>query len=174
MNQRESLIQHIIEGKKLAILTEESGIARSQFAKWYETGGKTLETIRRANQLFANRKNKEDFFIFEKLGRRHFFEWYDSQPKTCYYCGIDEEKLQKLFDYDTGILNTKRGRGRNLELERRDAENNAYTPENCVLACYLCNNHKSDLISESEHNKYFAKQIRAFQEDKYQEMNAGC
>ncbi len=173
MNQREFLIQHIIEGKKLAILIAESGITHTQFTTWYKTGINTREAINRANQLFANRKNKEAFSIFEKLGRRTFFEWYESQQKKCYYCGIEEEKLQKLFDYNTGILFTKRGRGRNLELERKDAKNNAYTPENCVLACYLCNNHKSDLITEAEHIKYFAKQIRAFQEDKYQEMTAG-
>jgi len=173
MNQREFLIQHIIEGKKLAILTEESGIARSQFAKWYETGGKTLDSIRRANKLFASRTNNNQFDEFKNLGRRRFFEWYESQPKECYYCGIEEYKLEQLFDYDTGILQTKRGRGRSLELERKDAKNNTYTIENCVLACYLCNNHKSDLISDSEHKKYFVKQFRAFQEDKYQEMNAG-
>lgn len=170
MDQREFLIQHIIEAKKLATIIAESGIAHKQFTLWYATGGKTLNSIRHANQLFASRKGKDDFSVFEKLGRRHFFEWYDSQPKACYYCGIEEEKLQKLFDFDTGILKTKRGRGRNLELERKDVQNNAYTPENSVLACYLCNNHKSDLITESEHKKYFSKQIRAFLEDKYQAM----
>ncbi|AKD04307.1 hypothetical protein PKOR_15935 [Pontibacter korlensis] len=68
------------------------------------------------------------------------------------------------------MLSTKRGRGKSLELERKDAASNLYTAENCVLACYFCNNHKSDIISEEDHCQYFAPQIRVYLEAKYREL----
>lgn len=37
-------------------------------------------------------------------------------------------------------------RGKRLEVDRMDSRK-SYTPENCVLACYPCNNAKSDVFS---------------------------
>jgi len=57
-------------------------------------------------------------------------------------------------------------RGNHLELERRDAKNNYYSPENCVLACYFCNNDKSDIFDENEYLEYL-KDRRVFFENQY-------
>ena len=170
MDKKEFLIQHLTEGKSYQIISDESDVSRSLLTKWWNEGLKIREEIKRANQLFNARKGKTDFEKFEKLGKRWFYEWYVKQPKKCYYCGIEEEKLQKIFDVENGILHTKRNRGRVLELERKNAKNNEYSPENCVMACYLCNNHKSDLISEKDHLGYFAKNIYNYLEDKYKEL----
>ncbi|WP_165864990.1 agmatine deiminase family protein [Rufibacter latericius] len=67
--------------------------------------------------------------------------------------------------FTSGRLSSKRKRGRSLELERIDSKTNLYTEENCALACYLCNNHKSDVITKDEHKAYFAKPIRRYVED---------
>lgn len=170
MDQREFLIQHLIEGRSYPTIEKETGVSRIQLQQWWMNGTELRQMIQRSNQLFDSRVKNENFRAFKELGKRRFFEWYESQPKTCYYCGISQEKLAKVFSYSDGILFTKRGRGRVLELERIDAEENDYSPENCTLACYVCNNHKSDLISAKDHRSYFASQIRAFLEDKYAEL----
>lgn len=75
-----------------------------------------------------------------------FYKWYLKQPKICCYCGITEDLLIEYFENNN---NSKRfQRGKSLEVERilTDKKNNHYSEKNCRLACYLCNNAKSDLI----------------------------
>ena len=171
MDKREFLIQHLTEGKGYQQISDEFNIPRPQISQWWEDGLDIREEIKRANQLFNNRVGKEEFIEFERLGKRKFYEWFEKQPKKCAYCGIEEFKLQELFNSENGILKTKRGRGKVLELERRDSGSNQYSPDNCVLACYVCNNHKSDLISETEHLSYFAPSIKKYLDSKYSELN---
>lgn len=75
-----------------------------------------------------------------------FYNWYKNQPKFCCYCGIPESLLQEYFSIPDL---SKRKRGKKLEIERilADKDNNSYSIENCSLACYVCNNAKSDLIN---------------------------
>jgi len=40
-------------------------------------------------------------------------------------------------------------RGQNLEVDRIESKE-LYSPDNCVLACYPCNNAKSDVFSYQE------------------------
>lgn len=171
MDKREFLVQHLTEGKAYQEISEEYRIPREQLSKWWDDGIEIRSEIKRANQLFNARVGKPEFSKFQDLGKRRFYEWFANQGKECAYCGIEEFKLQKLFDKESGSLITKRGRGRTLELERRDSESNEYSPENCVLVCYVCNNHKSDLISEDEHLRYFAPVIRKYLEDKFDRLN---
>ena len=172
MDKREFLIQNLTEkDKNYQYFSDKYKIPRQQLTKWWDEGIELREKIKKANQLFNSRKGKKNFEKFEKLKKRGFFEWYEKQPKKCIYCGIEEEKLQRIFDVENGILHTKRNRGRFLELERKDAKNNEYSPDNCALACYLCNNHKSDLISVTDHKKYFAKDIYKYLNDKYNELS---
>lgn len=170
MEKKEFLIQHLTEGKSYQQISDENCVPRSQLTKWWDESLSLRGDIKRANQLFTGRKDNLVFVKFYKLGKRKFCEWYLKQPKKCTYCGIEEEKLQIIFDVENGILHTKRNRGRVLELERKNAKNNEYSPENCAMACYLCNNHKSDLISEKDHLKYFAKDIYNYLNNKYNEF----
>ena len=80
-----------------------------------------------------------------KANSREFYAWYEKQFKLqdgrCKYChltGNTWEHYGKLF----------RGgrRGRRLEVDRI-ASKEPYSPDNCVLACYPCNNAKSDVFS---------------------------
>ena len=170
MDKKEFLVQHLTEGKSYQQISEENNVPRTQLSQWWEEGLEIRKEIKRANQLFNSRVGKEEFSDFEKLGKRAFYEWFSNQQKKCAYCGVEEHKLQKLFDDNKGLLKTKRGRGKTLELERRDSESNKYSPENCILACYLCNNHKSDLITEDEHLKYFAPVIKKYLDNKLAEL----
>lgn len=77
-----------------------------------------------------------------------FHTWYDAQLKkqngNCHYChlpGDTQEHYGKWF--------REGRRGKHLEVDRLD-NNGCYSPDNCVLACYPCNNAKSDVFSHEE------------------------
>ena len=77
----------------------------------------------------------------EKLRNR----LYKRDGKECYYCGIKEEDFTRIW----GKFYGGKTRGQKLEVDRRDNEK-GYTLENCVLACSICNNAKSDKFTDEE------------------------
>lgn len=110
---------------------------------------------------FSKRKSADlnSFNDFED-----FLDWYSNQPKSCYYCDIKEEEVQEIVM--KGILKSSRfpqngkiGRGQSrgvwLEVDRLKPKEN-YSRRNCVLACYFCNNDKSDVFHAEEYNKFKA------------------
>ena len=66
--------------------------------EWWTTGTDLGGRIRNANTLFASRKGKPEFAFFEQAGKRAFFNWFQTQPRVCAYCGFEEYKLEELFD----------------------------------------------------------------------------
>ena len=87
----------------------------------------------------------------------NFYQWYLEQPRKCSYCGVSEEQVREYFK-----KNPSRGgrRGQNLEIERI-VPKDPYSPENCIMACYVCNNAKSDFMS-NEDFKPIADGIKKF------------
>lgn len=75
---------------------------------------------------------------------------------TCYYCGITKDEINALAD--ARRLYKKKDRGWNLEIDRLDS-NSEYSPDNCVMCCYWCNNAKTDEFTPTEF-KEIAKAIR--------------
>lgn len=109
------------------------------------------------------RLNKSGFTDFND-----FFEWYFYQPKYCHYCGLKEEESQLIVM--KGLLKSKRfpqngiiGRGTNrgvwLEVDRIDS-NGLYDRNNCVLACYFCNNDKSDVFDGNRYNEFYQNRYK--------------
>ena len=174
IDQLEFLKLHLLDGMSYPDIASRYGIERAQLSAWWENeeGQRIREQIKRSNTLFNNRKDNESFVYFSEKGKRAFYEWLSPQLELdeCAYCGTKGEVLRSLFDKDGGVLSSKRKGGAGLELERRDAKGNLYTEENCVLVCYVCNNHKSDVISEADHRKYFAPIIHQYLMDKYNEQ----
>lgn len=99
----------------------------------------------------------------------NFYKWYINQPRSCCYCGVSENILTMYFTNSKNQV-SKRKRGKVLEIERilTDEENNNYSEENCSLACYICNNAKSDLIYYKDF-KHLAKGIHNFWKIKFPE-----
>lgn len=168
LTPEEFLALHLTEGKSYQYIADKYKEDRKTLSKWWADNLEIRNLIKKSNQIFNNKKNRDDFTKFQKLGKRGFFEWYKRQPRHCHYCGTKEEHLQELFNTQT--LSSKRKRGPSLELERRDSDRNEYSPENCVLACYFCNNHKSDVISEDDHKTYFATAIGEYLAHKYKNL----
>ena len=77
-----------------------------------------------------------------------FYTWYENRAKQqkglCEYCHLPGSTLSCY-----GSSFRKGKRGLHLEVDRKDARGQ-YSPENCVLACYPCNNAKSDVFSYEE------------------------
>ncbi len=69
------------------------------------------------------------------------------EEKHCYYCKITLEKVSELAKKKR--LYKKNERGWTLEIDRLNS-NFEYTPSNCVMACYWCNNAKTDEFTKDE------------------------
>ena len=93
--------------------------------------------------------------------RRELSTWYgqqlDHQDCKCHYCETSIFDINRLID--AGLLATRavRGegvRGRVLEIDKEINEL-GYSPENCVLACYYCNNDKSYIFSSEDYKRFY-------------------
>ena len=76
--------------------------------------------------------------------------------KTCEYCHVTIDEIVELSDKNQ--LRKKNYRGWSLEIDRIDS-NFEYKKENCVMACYWCNNAKTDEFTGDEF-KEIGKEIR--------------
>ena len=129
-----------------------------------------IQIIKRVRTLYHNKKNLEDF-KFQNFNS--FYKWYikqyEIQNGKCYYCKTDEKIISTLFEKK--FHNRKRTtRGKHLEIERRNSTDNLYNAENCVLACYFCNNDKSDIFDESEYLEYL-KDRKGFLTSQFEKLN---
>jgi hypothetical protein len=149
---------------------DDTEISRKQFTTWdqSEDTKNYRAEIRKIGSYYNSKKNTkaDENNLCEFSTFREFYDWYQKQPEKCHYCETPASTLQKLFDKQKPILKTKRLRGYSLEIERIDSKSNIYSKTNCVLACYFCNNHKSDIISADDFKKYFAPSIREYLADK--------
>lgn len=111
------------------------------FVKKYED-----DNIEKIKELFSKHK---DAFKGEII---KFYDWYKSKDECC-YCGVKKNDLSKYFNENNEQYKEARQRGRRLELERIQTApkiKNVYSYDNCDLACYICNNAKSDFISAKD------------------------
>lgn len=88
------------------------------------------------------------------------------QEGRCAYCETSILLIRRIID-EVSLSNDKtmfhrfrgvrggRVHGRTLEVEQRGPDA-GYTPENCSLVCYFCNNDKSYVYSEADYRKFFA------------------
>ncbi len=93
----------------------------------------------------------------------------------CHYCGITENLIKQLIN-DTKVdsINTRNrfftkrffyGRGKSMEIDQIDP-NLGYYLDNMVLACYWCNNAKSDEFNYEEFKDHIAPAIRKIWKDR--------
>ena len=108
---------------------------------------------KKLKQLYSRKKysikkhppKKGSYWTFDDF-KKWYSDQYSKEP-VCYYCGIPEKFIKRVY-WD--IRGTKRPATRiRLELERLDPCGN-YNSENVVLACFNCNNCKSDIFTHNE------------------------
>jgi hypothetical protein len=87
--------------------------------------------------------NQIDVEIFQK--------WYDSKKGCCDYCGLTSiESLQLFYGYPKSTRGGRRGK--RLELDRINPLiiNYGQDIKNLALACYWCNNAKTNYFTYEE------------------------
>lgn len=80
-----------------------------------------------------------------------FVDFYglDDAQRTCSYCGISDAEIAEMRKEGISVIRTKRGRGRSMEIDRHNSRREYYRSNVC-LACYWCNNAKTDEFSADE------------------------
>lgn len=116
----------------------------------------------KSNYTSRIKKELNEFPTFQD-----FKNWYDTQSKECFYCGLTEIESQQIVK--TGLLTSNRfptngkvGQGRSrgmwLEVDRINPKGN-YSTSNSVLCCYFCNNDKSDVFSGEQYKNFFQNRL---------------
>jgi len=144
-----------------------------EFSQWVgelnKARAEEITVIKRVRSLYHNKAAKSNFSF---ANFNEFYKWfkeqYSKQKGKCYYCGTEEKVIASLCEKKYQYRK-RSNRGNHLEVERRDAKGNLYNKENCVLACYFCNNDKSDIFSEDEYFQYL-KNRKEFFEKEYQSI----
>jgi hypothetical protein len=102
---------------------------------------KTWEQDKKIKKSLQNQKCKNL--------KEYFLKWYfENMKKGCYYCGQDN--LLYVLQKGRFPEKAKNKPRRFLELDRRNNDDVNYGKNNCVLACYPCNNAKSNVFNEKE------------------------
>ena len=117
-------------------------------------------------QKYKIRDKKEKDKKFEEM--KKFALWYEKarinpKERKCHYCEITEENLKKLFDNKV-IQSKKPSFNSTLQIERLNPDK-GYVKDNCVLACCICNNAKSDMINAKNFKEYFEESVKKFYND---------
>jgi hypothetical protein len=81
------------------------------------------------------------------LNISEFIDWYISQPPECYYCEIQINELKKIK------------RKKSIMTIDRKENSLGYTLDNICLACFRCNNMKSNFFKSNEWKEIASKYI---------------
>ncbi len=134
---------------------------KNNFENWFSKGKINSSLYGKLNRIKKGQKDKRGNIKYKIIEKRsepiEFRVWYCKkyyeQEGLCKYCKIPQEYLLKIYGRPDGFRegdNGKGKRGKTLEIDR--PENEDYN-ENCVLACYPCNNAKSDVFNPHEFEK---------------------
>ncbi|GAH12301.1 unnamed protein product [marine sediment metagenome] len=88
-----------------------------------------------------------------KMIRDEFVKWYSKQKRECHYCGIPEEILIQLPEFQRGKSYQR------LEIDRMD-NLKSYQLDNITLACPMCNVIKNKLLNVEEMEEIGQKYIK--------------
>ena len=104
-----------------------------------------------------------------------FLEWWynpgsrnaekkDDLSAHCYYCGVSESVTNAAFDDSQGhplMFSEKPSFSGSLQIDKKEPSK-GYNKENCVFACVLCNNAKSDMIKSHDFKEIIAPAFKKY------------
>lgn len=135
----------ILRKAKKQILAD-TDLTEEEFKTWWTELELERNRIKPIRDLWINKKCEA------AMGYYDFEKQYLELKNACHYCGITEAELEQLWKIEeaNGKSLTKRGRGKKLELDRIDPNAEYAITNNLVLACYWCNNAKTDTFTGDE------------------------
>lgn len=78
------------------------------------------------------------------------YTWWTNAAAVCHYCGLPETELELLHQQEGQINKRWPKRGKSLELDRKQPDLPYANIDNLTLACYWCNNAKTDTFTYAE------------------------
>lgn len=136
----------LADDEKLNRIKNEIDQAKKNYSQsdWKRLLDRSYDKYKKYKNQDANKDDyRKDFE--NKLPLNNFKnKFFDENIRLCVYCGIKEEQLSKICKQSK-----RAGRGARLEYDRI-SDYNDYEIDNVVLACYWCNNAKTDEYSPNE------------------------
>lgn len=168
------------EGCESKILKDLGLICGKETVKSYydahETVKEAKECIQNIHKRFNTKRDsqKEKENPVDVFGDdfEAFFAWWCKKTpedgiRKCCYCEVDEDTVRAAFAKDEKgecvISSKKRSFSGELQIERKDPDGD-YCADNCEFACVICNNAKSDMISEGDFKDFFVPGIKEYWE----------
>jgi 5-methylcytosine-specific restriction endonuclease McrA len=141
--------------KRKIFLKEDLKTLREVFGKfnvdaWYNSNKyKNIQTKKGVfQQKFRNGTDINQIVTPSLL--YELYLWWDSVKKECIYCGLKEADLERLHLLPKHINKRYPKRGKSLEIDRKISHICYSDINNLVIACYWCNNAKTDTFSYEE------------------------
>jgi hypothetical protein len=152
MNEEEFYKKKIFNKIGVKKLKQQFPNLANSISLWYKSdryskiqGYKTF-LINKLNQI----KEEGEDVIMDSQHLYFLFQWWESTPRVCYYCSLPENFLEELHTLPGHINKRFPKRGKSLEIDRKQPDLPYSVIENLVLACYWCNNAKTDTFTEQE------------------------
>lgn len=139
-NEFSNLIEHLNTNQKILSKNKKETGPYQSIVKYKEVDKGSLK-------IYEFKECFKKYFNMTLIPSKFLNKFKEN--RKCAYCGVPEDKL--------GLLYTVRnGRGNRLEYDRIISRDNvssnkiAYSLDNIVLACYWCNNAKTDTFSPKD------------------------
>ena len=182
---RESSVEGIF--KKLKD-NEISGFGEASVDKWIQNASDERMLDRKAHLRYLQLKGRlreaekkgGRWKVEDLISKPDFCKWYKEESsknkvgRQCSYCSISEKDSQQYYNcidpirtlYGKGKKST---RGKTLEIDREKSDV-GYVDGNLVLACYYCNNAKSDVFEALEFREKIGPAIASVIKSKLKRM----
>jgi len=126
--------------------------------------GLSLEDVLKVRSNFDKTKHAPGFSDLNDIAL-WFIKQFKEQEGRCCYCESHIADIKLLIEKEIIKPRRVKGdgvRGPRFEIERMDSVTNVYEPANCMLACYYCNNDKSNVYDAEDYKKYLAPAKKAY------------
>lgn len=134
-----------VESKSYADIENILQISRHTVKELWDKLSDEREKVNKVKRLYNRKKKLMNGVLFPE-----FYESYTTHELRCCYCGITHDEINQLFHKKLVFTSRKEKRGKSLELERVEPKEPYSKLNNLKLACYWCNNAKSDEFNEME------------------------